>query len=141
MSFRQYHLFATRRGCCKGEGEWSLGIRRGRRIGHKIIQSAKRRYPDITFEVVDAWNTLDLLRVKERHYGGLDSQSSSLGYDIVYADIGGLSGAHGLLESMALLDALGRALEPRCIVIKSLCMKRLASQLVPLSSVKNKIPS
>ena len=140
MSFRQYHLFATRRGCCKGEGEWSLGIRRGRRIGHKIIQSAKRRYPDITFEVVDACNTLDLLRVKQRHRGGLYS-FSSLGYDIVYADIGGLSGAHGLLESMALLDALGRALEPRCIVIKSLCMKRLASQLVPLSSVKNKIPS
>ena len=103
-------------------------------IGHKIIQSAKRRYPDITFEVVDACNTLDLLRVKQRHRGGLYS-FSSLGYDIVYADIGGLSGAHGLLESMALLDALGRALEPRCIVIKSLCMKRLASQLVPLSKM------
>ena len=40
-------------------------------------------------------------------------------YDIVYADIGGLSGAHGLLESLALIDAL----EPRAITIKSLCMK------------------
>ena len=104
-------------------------------IGEKIIQHAKHKYPpEIIFEVVDAWNTLDLLKVKIKHC----STDTSLGYDIVYADIGGLSGAHGLLESLTLLDSISRALEPRCIVIKSLCMKRLASQLIPVSRIKVK---
>mmetsp|Transcript_8732 Transcript_8732/g.18817 ORF Transcript_8732/g.18817 Transcript_8732/m.18817 type:complete len:398 (+) Transcript_8732:81-1274(+) len=104
-------------------------------IGEKIIMNAKKRYPGIIFEVVDAWNTLELIKLK-RGYCRIDS---SLGYDVVYADIGGLSGAHGLLESITLLDAIGKALEPRCIVIKSLCMKRLASQLIPISKVKKRV--
>lgn len=103
-------------------------------IGEKITQNAKRRYPDITFEVVNAWNTLDLLKLKMNNC----ATDSSLGYDVVYADIGGLSGSNGLLESLALLDSLGNALQPRVIVIKSLCMKRLASQLIPISRVKVK---
>jgi len=98
------------------------------------IMNAKRRYPDITFEVVNAWNTLDLLKLKMNNC----ATDSSLGYDVVYADIGGLSGSNGLLESLALLDSLGNALQPRVIVIKSLCMKRLASQLIPISRVKVK---
>ena len=101
-------------------------------IGEKIIAAAKKRYPDVQFEVADAWDTLQLLKLKP--------PGTSLGYDVVYADIGGLSGAHGLLESLALMDAIGRALEPRVIVIKSLCMKRLATQLIPCSSVKRKSP-
>jgi len=119
----------------KGGDNDSGGFCAGVDIGEKIIQNAKRRYPEMIFEVVDAWNTLDLIKVKRDYYFGTETDSS-LGYDVVYADIGGLSGAHGLLESMALIDAIGRALEPRCIVIKSLCMKRLASQLIPLSRVK-----
>ena len=99
-------------------------------IGEKIIEQAKKRHPHVLFDVVDAWDTLKLLKLKP--------SSSSLGYDAVYADIGGLSGAHGLLESLALIDSIGRALEPRCIVIKSLCMKRLATQLIPFSSVRRK---
>ena len=103
-------------------------------IGEKIIHNAKSRYPNMTFEVLDAWNTLDLLKLKMNNC----ATDSSLGYDVVYADIGGLSGSNGLLESLALLDSLGNALQPRVIVIKSLCMKRLASQLIPISRVKVK---
>ncbi len=99
-------------------------------IGEKIISSAKKRYPHVQFEVADAWDTLKLLKLKPHH-------GASLGYDAVYADIGGLSGANGLLESLALIDAIGRALEPRIIVIKSLCMKRLATQLI-CSNVKRR---
>ena len=112
-------------------------------IGPKIIATARKEYEHIPFEVVDAWQTLQLLKIKMEHKhsrkdGGWDSQQS-LGYDIVYADIGGLSGANGLLESLALLDSLAKALEPRCIVIKSLCTNRLASQLIAFSKVWNKI--
>jgi len=99
-------------------------------IGPKIIANAKRQHPQIPFEVVDAWKTLDLLKIKVNH-----DRTDTLGYDVVYADIGGLSGAHGLLESLALLDAIAKALEPRCIVIKSLCVNRLASQLLSFSNV------
>ena len=61
-----------------------------------------------------------------------------LRYDIVYADIGGLSGSDGHLESLSLLDALGHALEPRCIVIKSLCMRQLAGRLKAMPDVWEK---
>lgn len=33
-------------------------------IGSKIIANAKEQYPHVLFEVVDAWKTLDLLKVK-----------------------------------------------------------------------------
>ncbi len=112
-------------------------------IGPKIVATARKEHPSIPFEVVDAWKTLELLKVKVNHTGtskhDSHSASTTLGYDAVYADIGGLSGANGLLESLALLDALGNGLEPSCIVIKSLCMNRLASQLVAFSNVWNKI--
>jgi hypothetical protein len=105
-------------------------------IGPKIIQNAKSQYPSILFAVGDAWRSLQLLKLRREADGG-----SILGYDVVYADIGGLSGAHGSLEALALLDALANALEPRCIVIKSLCMKRLASQLRPFSEVWARLTS
>ncbi len=112
-------------------------------IGPKIVATARKEHPSIPFEVVDAWKTLELLKIKVKHEyeheHEHDAASKNLGYDVVYADIGGLSGANGLLESLALLDALGNALQPSCIVIKSLCMNRLASQLVAFSNVWNKI--
>lgn len=95
-------------------------------IGPKIIKNAQSQYPDISFAVADAWKTIDLLKLRT---------DGVLGFDVVYADIGGLSGPHGTLEALSLLDALANALEPRCIVIKSLCMKRLASRLRPFRSI------
>ena len=49
--------------------------------------------------------------------------------DVVYVDVGGLSGDDGILEALALLAGLGTAIEPRAIVIKSACTRKLASQL------------
>ena len=118
-------------------GDKSYGFCAGVDIGEKIIANAKKKFDGPIFEVANAWNTLDLLKVKTRHGSALND-FTSMGYDVVYADIGGLSGAHGVLESLVLLDSISKALEPRCIVIKSQCMKRLASQLVPYSRVKNK---
>lgn len=89
-------------------------------IGPKIIKNAKSRSPSVEFAVADARRTLDLLKLRK---------DGILGYDVVYADIGGLSGSHGTLEALTLMESLATSLEPRCIVIKSLCMKRLASQL------------
>lgn len=114
----------------------SHGFCAGVDIGPKIINTARKQHPEIVFECIDAWNMLDLLKLKSSH-----DSSSALGYDIIYADIGGLSGAHGLLESLALIDSMSKALEPRAIIIKSLCMRRLASQLVAFTNVRKKIES
>lgn len=117
-----------------GSSDRASGFCAGVDIGEKIIANAKKQRNGPIFEVVNAWNTLELLKVKAKHC----SSNKDLGFDVVYADIGGLSGAYGLLESLALLDAISKALEPRCIVIKSQCMRRLASQLIPYSRAKQK---
>jgi hypothetical protein len=126
---RSTHLLHEAASSSQGDDNNGGGYCIGVDIGPKIIQNAKSQYPSILFAVGDAWRSLQLLKLRRETDGGI------LGYDVVYADIGGLSGAHGSLEALALLDALANALEPRCIVIKSLCMKRLASQLRPFSEV------
>lgn len=113
-------------------------------IGPKIIERAKKEHPGMYFAVGDAWKSLDLLRIKRDSLASRDSaalvsaESILSGFDIVYADIGGLSGPDGTLESLSLIDGLSYALEPRCIVIKSLCMRRLASSLRAYSDVWEK---
>lgn len=71
----------------------------------QIIERAKKEYPGVPFEICDAWRTLELVQLKSKLLP--DTSNVSLGYDAIYADIGGLSGSDGLLESLALLDALG----------------------------------
>ena len=89
------------------------------------------------FLVGDAWRTAELQRVASTTFGRRgeeeEASSPSSSYDAVYVDVGGLSGSDGVLEALSLLEALGKALEPRVIVIKSLCMRRLASSLRPFS--------
>ena len=110
-------------------GRYCIGVD----IGPKIIANAKQQYPDVAFSVGDAWKVLSLLKLRKSIKG-----EDELGYDVVYADIGGLSGSDGHLESLSLLDSLGYALEPRCIVIKSLCMRQLAGRLKAMPDIWGK---
>ncbi len=142
------------------EGGNNNGFCIGVDIGPKIIQHAKDKYPNVPFYVGNAWNILQLLKFRQtydmeqqeqeeqqqnsndnqrRKRTDDDNKKNELGYDLVYADIGGLSGSDGLLESLSLLDSIGQGLEPRCIVIKSLCMNRLASQLKAFTDIWSKI--
>ena len=95
-------------------------------VSPKIIQRAAAAYPNVTFAVGNAWKTLDILRLQQELQPA-SCNSSNWGFDVVFADIGGLSGPHGVLESLALVDAMAHALEPRVLCIKSLCLQRLAS--------------
>ena len=109
-------------------------------VGANIIASAKKKFPEVPFEVGDAWKMLDLINMKDKHFvHHLPSSASAVSpnqcYDVVYVDVGGLSGSEGLLEALALLGSITNCLQPRCIVIKSLCIRRLASSLVPFSQV------
>jgi len=116
------------------EGGYCIGIDNG----SKIIALAKKSHGErIPFFVGDAWRTGEINRCKDANVVknlGLNSSGSN-GYDVVFVDIGGLSGPDGLLESISLLQSIGMALEPRAIVIKSLCMRRLASSLRPFHSI------
>lgn len=119
----------------------SMGGCLGVDIGSSIINSAKKTYPHLRFEVGDAFKTGALARMQEKHFGDsnrCDSTRTRATYDVVYVDIGGLSGSEGLLEAISLLANVTNSLEPRCIVIKSLCVRRLASCLVPFSEVWTK---
>jgi hypothetical protein len=116
----------------QGDAGYCIGVD----VGPKIIQGAKERYPGVYFSVGDAWKTAALLRVQQDFNACHEQKSKRLGFDVIYVDVGGLSGSDGLLESLSLLSSLMNALEPQYIVIKSLCMRRLASTLVPYWRVK-----
>lgn len=108
-------------------------------VGSKIIKEAQKKYPDVFFRAGDAWKTAGLLRLQQEYYaekeesGGTDGSISKkkIGFDAVYVDVGGLSGADGLLDTIALVKSIQYALEPECIVVKSLCLQRLASRFTP----------
>ena len=108
-------------------------------VGPRIIRGAKMRYSDVPFYVGDAWKTAELLRIQQGFLIGTNDRlySRTVGFDVVYIDVGGLSGNDGLFEALALLSSISNALEPRCIVIKSQCVRRLSSTLVPAWQLLN----
>ena len=117
------------RGCCIGVD-----------VGSHIIKSARKKHPNLSFHVGDGFKTGALTRLKETDPAAENDDNDELErvFDIVYVDIGGLSGSEGLLEAVSLLTSIGNSLNPRCIVIKSLCIRRLASCLVAFSDVWRK---
>ena len=118
------------------KGGYAIGVD----CGPKIVRGARERYRDIFFSVGDAWKTADLLRIQRRFHKEYHASrfNDRIGFDVVYVDVGGLSGSDGLLEALSLVSALMNALEPRCIVIKSLCVRRLSSTLLPYWRIHGK---
>ncbi len=92
-------------------------------VGTSIIASAKEQHPTIDFMVGDAWGVGGLARLGP--------------WDAVFVDVGGLSGADGTLDALALARSLGAALDPRAIVMKSKCLRQLAKNLAPSTRLEN----
>jgi hypothetical protein len=108
-------------------------------VGSKIIAQAKNRFPGIDFRVGDAWKTAELLRFFQDYKSNHKIDAESLkGFDVVYVDVGGLSGSDGMLEAIQLISSIRYAIEPRCIVIKSKCMQRLSTKLMSYWMLKKK---
>ena len=103
-------------------------------IGPSIIKMANQKYPNVPFVVGDAWHMAALRDMKDSFLTTTTTKSRRI-YDVVYVDVGGLSGSDGLLEAISLLSSIQFSLEPRCIIIKSLCIRRLASSLTPFSAI------
>ncbi|KAK3252601.1 hypothetical protein CYMTET_38111 [Cymbomonas tetramitiformis] len=97
------------------------GITVGLDIGLGNVKLARIKHPSVSrFEVADAWNSAALIRLCPCP-------------DVVFLDVGGISGADGLLEGVALVRQLVALYRPtlRALVVKSTCLQRLARGLVP----------
>ena len=99
------------------------GYALGGDVGTSIIAKAKEEHPGVDFMVGDAWGV-----------GGLARLGPG---DAVFVDVGGLSGADGTLDALALARSLGAALEPRAVVLKSKCLRHLARTLAPSPRLEN----
>ena len=102
-----------------GPGGYACGVD----VGPSIIAKAKEEHPGVDFMVGDAWGVGGLARLGP--------------WDAVFVDVGGLSGADGTLDALALARSLGAALEPRAIVLKSKCLRQLAKNLAPSTRLEN----
>ena len=100
-----------------------LGYALGLDVGPSIIAKAQEEHPGVDFMVGDAWGVGGLARLGP--------------WDAVFVDVGGLSGADGTLDALALARSLGAALEPRAVVLKSKCLRRLAKSLTPSPRLGN----
>ena len=85
-------------------------------LSTQCIEDARRKHPDLTFDVLDAF---DLAKVAQ------------LGTDcsVIYIDVSGLSGFRSLLDVLALVNSYAALLPVRAIVIKSGALVNLARRL------------
>jgi len=110
-----------------GEAGRVVGIDIGK-LCIKRAQAAQRKRGGLSarihFEVADAWDMAALLR--------LDAA-----FDAIYIDVGGLSGADGEFEALALVRMLccTFAKSLRFVVIKSRCLRHHASEFTHAAAV------
>jgi len=89
----------------------------GTDVSAQCIAEARRRHPQIRFEVLDAFDVRAALELGRR-------------FSKVYMDMSGLSGYRSLLDVIALLTMYATVLRPQAIVVKSGALKHFASQCV-----------
>ena len=93
----------------------------GTDVSAECIERARAKYPDIRFEVLDAFDVRAALKFGDH-------------FDKVYIDISGLSGYRSLLDAIALLNMYATVFRPEAIVIKSGALKHFASHCIPWRS-------
>ena len=96
---------------------------------HVIIQKAREVNPEVPFTVADAWDVGSLrtaMRSAVEEHGGRVREPA-----LLMIDVGGLSGANGTLDALALIRMLSACFQAslRAVVIKSACMRNLARAL------------
>ena len=105
-----------------------------------IVKRAEKLHPqhsNLNFEVGDAWSVLGLQKACRE----MVSDGGGAGPQLLCVDVGGLSGAHGELDLLALLQQLastfGDSLE--AIVVKSHCLRSTAMQLRSAAAVARSV--
>jgi len=89
----------------------------GTDVSAEVIERARRRHPEIRFEVLDGFDVRAAMALSER-------------FDKIYIDMSGLSGYRSLLDTIALLNAYATVFRPAAIVIKSGALKDFAARCV-----------
>ena len=89
----------------------------GTDIGAECIETARRRHPDIRFEVLDAFDVRA-------------AQELGKPFSKIYIDMSGLSGYRSLLDVISLLTMYATVLRPEAIIVKSGALKHFASNCV-----------
>ncbi|MCX6784091.1 MAG: hypothetical protein NT141_03410 [candidate division WWE3 bacterium] len=87
-------------------------------ISSECLEKARIMYPEIRFEVLDAFNTKDALKLGDS-------------FTKIYIDMSGISGYRSVLDALALLNNYATLFEPEAIIIKSGSIKNLAAHLIP----------
>jgi hypothetical protein len=101
-------------------------------VSSSIVERGRRRYGDAAFrlDVADAWDG-DSLDAAIARSSGWRERFGSVCPELICVDVGGLSGASGVLDALALLRQLAARYRPslKAIVIKSSCVRSLATSL------------
>jgi 2-polyprenyl-3-methyl-5-hydroxy-6-metoxy-1,4-benzoquinol methylase len=93
----------------------------GTDISEECIAEARKRHPEIRFEVLDAFDVRAVLNLGKQ-------------FTKVYIDISGISGYRSLLDVIALLTMYATVLRPQAIIVKSGALKHFASRCLPWRS-------
>jgi cephalosporin hydroxylase len=103
----------------RGRGGCCVGID----VSDSIINRAKKLNPGVGFAVADAWDPASLISSMER----CGARPPAL----ILVDVGGLSGATGTTDALALIRSLSAVFQSslKGLVIKSSCMRTLAMSL------------
>jgi trans-aconitate methyltransferase len=89
----------------------------GTDISEQCVAEARRRYPHLRFQVLDAFDVRAAMALGKQ-------------FTKVYIDISGVSGYRSLLDVIALLTMYATVLRPQAIVVKSGALKHFASRCV-----------
>lgn len=96
----------------------------GTDISEECIETARRRHPDLRFEVLDAFDVNAALALGRE-------------FTKIYVDISGLSGYRSLLDVIALLTMYATVLRPEAMIVKSGALKHFASLCLPWRGSEN----
>lgn len=92
-------------------------------ISKDCIERARQMYPEVHFEILDAFNIRDAM---------------SFGTDFtkIYIDMSGLSSYRSLLDVISLMNMYASVFKPEAIIIKSGSLKQFASHCIAFNSEK-----
>ncbi len=89
----------------------------GTDVSQECIDRARQKYPDLHFEVLDAYDLQAAMAFQRR-------------FTKIYIDVSGLSGYRSLLDVIALLTMYATVFAPETIIVKSGALKHFAAQCV-----------
>ena len=110
-------------------------------VSASIVERGRRRYGGaVRLDVADAWDGDSLDAAIERSSGWRERFGSACP-ELICVDVGGLSGASGALDALALLRQLASRYRSslKAVVIKSSCVRSLATSLRGAHELKSQL--